>query len=106
MADLARRLLVMGESGGDGHVFISAARDDSARADRLARVLDQADIPVWLAAAELRPGQERRAQVREAISGAIAFVACFFAGERKPRGESPERRADARSRPAATARLR
>ena len=62
----------------DGYVLISPAPDDSAGTDRLVRVLGQAAMPVWLAAAELRPGQDRRVEIREAITRhAVAFLACF-----------------------------
>src|SRR5271168_2571341 len=69
---------MVSESGRPGHAFISYARDDSARVDRLQRILAGSDIPVWRDTEKLWPGQDWRAQIRAAITGdALVFLVCF-----------------------------
>lgn len=61
-----------------GHAFISYVHEDSAHADRLQRLLEDAGIPVWRDTVRLWPGQDWRAQIRSAITrDALAFLACF-----------------------------
>lgn len=61
-----------------GHAFISYVREDSVQVDRLQEFLEDAGIPVWRDVAHLWPGQDWRAQIRNAITGdALAFLACF-----------------------------
>lgn len=61
-----------------GHVFISYVREDSAGADRLQRILEQAGLPVWRDTAQLWPGQDWRSEIRHAIADdALIFLACF-----------------------------
>ena len=74
-------IAVNGQAPVGGHVFISHGREDSARVDRLEQILAEAGIPVWRDAVELRPGDDRRMRVREAITrDAVVLVACFAAG--------------------------
>ncbi len=68
----------MGEGNLAGHAFISYVREDSLEVDRLQRVLESEGIRVWRDTAELWPGQDWRARIREAITGdALVFIACF-----------------------------
>jgi hypothetical protein len=61
-----------------GHVFISYVREDAGHVDRLQRVLQAAEIPVWRDTADLWPGEDWRAKIRAAItSNALVFLACF-----------------------------
>jgi hypothetical protein len=61
-----------------GHVFICYAREDSARADRLQRLLEDARIPVWRDKSCLWPGQNWKDEIRRAITDdALVFLACF-----------------------------
>jgi hypothetical protein len=61
-----------------GHAFLSYAREDSAKVDRLQRVLQEAGIPVWRDRSGLWPGEDWQENIREAIThDALAFIACF-----------------------------
>ncbi len=61
-----------------GHVFISYARDDAAEVDRLQQRLEAAGIRVWRDTADLWPGEDWAAKIRQAITDdALVFVACF-----------------------------
>jgi hypothetical protein len=61
-----------------GHAFISYVREDSSEADALQRMLEAAGIPVWRDIASLRPGEDWRAKIRNAIThDALVFIACF-----------------------------
>lgn len=61
-----------------GHAFISYVHEDSAHADRLQRLLEDAGVPVWRDTAQLWPGQDWRMRIRSAITrDALAFLACF-----------------------------
>jgi len=61
-----------------GHAFLSYARDDSSQVDGLQSELEAAGVKVWRDTAELWPGQDWRAEIREAITGnAVVFIACF-----------------------------
>lgn len=60
------------------YVFISYIPEDADRVDRLLRALTAAGIQVWHDKAVLLPGQDRRQQIRQAITGdALIFIACF-----------------------------
>lgn len=64
-----------------GHVFISYVREDSHRVDELQRALEDAGIPVWRDTANLWPGEDWRAKIRQAITdNALVFLACFSQG--------------------------
>jgi len=68
----------VGGQRGSGHVFISYVREDSDHVDRLQRAMEAAGIPVWRDTADLWPGEDWRARIREAItSNALVFLACF-----------------------------
>jgi transcriptional regulator with XRE-family HTH domain len=61
-----------------GHAFISYVREDSHRIDQLQRAMEAAGIPVWRDTADLWPGEDWRAKIRQAITdNALVFVACF-----------------------------
>jgi TIR domain len=61
-----------------GHAFISHDPEDGQAADWLQHTLEAAGIRVWRDAVDLLPGQDRRAEIRKAISeGALVFIACF-----------------------------
>jgi len=61
-----------------GHAFLSYVREDSAQVDRLQRALQKAGIPVWRDKSDLWPGEDWKAEIREAITdNALVFIACF-----------------------------
>ena len=61
-----------------GHVFLSYAREDSERVDRLAERLTGAGVRVWRDTHNLDPGQDWRAEIRKAINEhTLVFLACF-----------------------------
>jgi hypothetical protein len=61
-----------------GHAFISYVREDASGVDALQRMLEAAGIPVWRDTADLWPGEDWRAKIREAITGdALVFIVCF-----------------------------
>jgi Rne/Rng family ribonuclease len=61
-----------------GHVFISYVREDSGEVDELQQELEAAGIPVWRDTADLWPGEDWGAKIRQAITGdALVFIACF-----------------------------
>ena len=61
-----------------GHAFISYVREDKATVDRLQRILEAAGISVWRDTADLWPGEDWTAKIREAITeDALVFLACF-----------------------------
>jgi hypothetical protein len=60
------------------HAFISHDPEDERTADWLQHILEAAGIRVWRDTVDLLPGQDRRAEIRKAISeGALVFIACF-----------------------------
>jgi TIR domain len=62
----------------EGHVFISYVREDYGRVNELCKILDGAGIPIWRDTADLWPGEDWRAKIREAITvNALVFLACF-----------------------------
>jgi TIR domain len=61
-----------------GHAFMSYVREDSGEVDLLQRTLEAAGIRVWRDTADLWPGENWRAKIRDAItSDALVFIACF-----------------------------
>lgn len=63
---------------GHGHVFLSYVREDSDDVDRLQLLFQAAGISVWRDTARLRPGDDRRAMISDAIRhDALAFIPCF-----------------------------
>lgn len=61
-----------------GRVFISYVREDSHQVDRLQSVLEAAGVRVWRDTADLWPGEDWRAKIRQAITDdAFVFLACF-----------------------------
>lgn len=61
-----------------GHAFISYVRDDSHDVDQLQQALRMAGVPVWRDTADLWPGEDWRAKIKQAITvDALAFIACF-----------------------------
>jgi hypothetical protein len=60
------------------HVFLSYAQADSAAADVVQAVLEVAGVRVWRDTAQIWPGEDWRAKIRQAITGdALVFVALF-----------------------------
>lgn len=65
-------------SADEGNAFISYVREDAERVDRLQHILESAGVKVWRDSADLWPGEDWRARIREAITRkALAFIACF-----------------------------
>jgi hypothetical protein len=65
-------------AGVPGHVFLCYAREDAHHADGLQRELEAWGIRVWRDTADLWPGQDWRARIRQAITdNALVFLACF-----------------------------
>jgi hypothetical protein len=61
-----------------GHAFISYVREDRAHVDYLQQFLEDAGITVWRDTEAVWPGQDWRAEIRDAITGnALVFLACF-----------------------------
>jgi hypothetical protein len=61
-----------------GHAFISYVREDSRRIDQVQQALEAAGIPVWRDSADLWPGEDWRAKIRQAITdNALVFIASF-----------------------------
>lgn len=61
-----------------GHAFISYVREDSARVDRIQRLLEGAGVPVWRDRDSLWPGEDWKQKIRQAITDdSLAFIACF-----------------------------
>jgi hypothetical protein len=68
----------MGDDVAVRHVFLSYAPVDSAAADVVQAVLEQADVRVWRDTAQIWPGEDWRATIRQAITGdALVFIALF-----------------------------
>lgn len=64
--------------GAPGHAFISYVHEDRERVDRLQAVLEEAGIKVWRDTADLRPGQDWKIEISQAITArSLAFIACF-----------------------------
>ena len=60
------------------HAFISYVREDEHHVDRLQRKLESAGVRVWRDIADLWPGEDWRAKIRQAITDdALVFIACF-----------------------------
>ncbi|MBN1452108.1 MAG: toll/interleukin-1 receptor domain-containing protein [Anaerolineales bacterium] len=57
-----------------GYLFISYSRKDRKEVDRLVMSLKKAGYDIWLDRADIRGGDEWRAQIVNAISGADAFI--------------------------------
>jgi hypothetical protein len=61
-----------------GCAFISYAREDANRIDRLQQSLEEAGVPVWRDTADLWPSEDWRAKIHSAIAdSALVFIACF-----------------------------
>jgi len=61
-----------------GHAFISYVREDARRINYLQRTLEAVGIPVWRDTANLWPGEDWRAKIRQAITdNALVFIVCF-----------------------------
>jgi hypothetical protein len=65
-------------SSSQGHAFISYVREDAREVDALQGALESAGVRVWRDTADLWPGENWRAKIREAIThDALVFIACF-----------------------------
>jgi hypothetical protein len=61
-----------------GYVFISYVRENMDQVHRLRRLLEAANVRVWLDSASLWPGEDWRLKIRRAITDdALVFIACF-----------------------------
>jgi hypothetical protein len=61
-----------------GHVFISYVHEDSVQVGRMQDALEAAGLRVWRDRADLWPGEDWRAKIRDAIQNdALVFIACF-----------------------------
>lgn len=61
-----------------GVAFISYVREDTKRVDRLQAALEANDIQVWRDKRQLRPGEDWKSKIRQAIAAdSLAFIACF-----------------------------
>jgi hypothetical protein len=61
-----------------GRAFVSYVREDARRVDQLQQALETAGIPVWRDTADLWPGEDWQAKIRQAITAnALVFIACF-----------------------------
>jgi hypothetical protein len=75
---LGPRPLVETARTATGHVFVSYIREDIEQADDLCDILNEARIPVWRDTADLWPGEDWRAKIRQEITAhALVFLACF-----------------------------
>ena len=60
------------------HAFISYVREDSVHVDQIQLRLEGAGVRVWRDTADLWPGEDWRAKIRQAIQDdALVFIACF-----------------------------
>jgi hypothetical protein len=60
------------------HAFISYVSEDRNHVDRLQRRLESVGVPVWRDTANLWPGEDWRAKIRQAIQhDALVFIVCF-----------------------------
>ena len=61
-----------------GHAFISYVREDSHHVDALQLALEAGGVRVWRDKNDLRPGDDWRMVIRQAITdNALVFIACF-----------------------------
>jgi tetratricopeptide (TPR) repeat protein len=75
--------------GSEHHVFVSYSRQDLQAAERVARILRDAGLPVWFEAWNIAPGMEFGHEVEEALANASSIV--VFVG---PSGLSKWQQAD------------
>ena len=61
-----------------GQVFISYSRRDSETIENIVTQLETEGIDVWLDREDIKPGQQWRKQIVEAIDTAEAFVLSTF----------------------------
>jgi hypothetical protein len=57
--------------------FISHVSEDSEAVHRIAAVLQEFDVTIWLDQHSLKPGLRWQDQIRHSISGGDFFIACF-----------------------------
>lgn len=68
------------------HVFISYVREDTEHVDRLCEMLKAAHIPFWRDLKDLKPGDDWRRKIKEAIrNNSLVFLACFSENSRSRR---------------------
>lgn len=70
------RTFILGRVDGS-YAFVSYVREDSDPVDRLCAELRRAGIAVWRDKDSLWPGGRWKDEIRRAIQGGVAFVACF-----------------------------
>lgn len=59
------------------HIFVSYVSEDDGVVSRLASELERAGFSVWRDRSRLEPGDRWRSEIRRAIRGGAAFLACF-----------------------------
>ena len=59
------------------HVFVSYVRENSGKVDEMARALEAEGVRVWLDRNDIRPGQQWKSAIRNAIRDGAYFLACF-----------------------------
>ena len=59
------------------HVFISCARDNKQEVQRLHDELTRRGVEVWLDKTQIKPGQNWKIAIAEAIDKGDFFLACF-----------------------------
>jgi TIR domain-containing protein len=63
---------------GPRHIFVSYHRADLGGAEMIQSALEFAGLRVWRRCVDVRPGEDWRARIREAISeNTLVFLACF-----------------------------
>jgi tetratricopeptide (TPR) repeat protein len=65
-----------GEMQGN-YAFLCSSPEDGLAVDRLQAALGVAGVRVWRDTERLLPGEDRRERIRQAITSALAFVACL-----------------------------
>ena len=64
--------------------FISYVREDARRVDQLQQALEAAGIPVWRDTADLWPGEDWQAKIRQAITANALVLSPAFPGRALP----------------------
>ena len=67
-----------------GRAFISYVREDARRVDQLQQALETAGIPVWRDTADLWPGEDWQAKIRQAIIANALVLSPAFPGRALP----------------------
>lgn len=60
-----------------GRVFVSYVSEDAPRVRQIVQALEEADVPIWMDAYQLKPGLRWKSQIREAIRQAPLALLCI-----------------------------